>query len=406
MTSSLSVPPPLMVSEPGSFAEHTIRVRKPQIIADIISYNDLPQEIESGLRRLANEIASDAVGPLREQAADSGFWLEQWRPFQGLSWLELPWFFAETYFYRRVLEVTHYFDEHHPWYNVDPFAPQKRLALAEGLPILSSHLRSLSEISIEERFRRWLERSLWGNLADLSNPEVSHRARSPLTAGSKELLIDHSEEVWRLCQRGALRLVDWITDNCGLELLSDLGMADVMLTEGWVGKIRMHLKPQPYFVSDAMPVDALTTIEALSHHTDPDLTSLGNRLQEHFQRGDLVLGTDPFWATCLHLTQMPERLRATLAEGDLIILKGDVNYRRLLEDRHWPPDTSLEAITAYMPTRFLVLRTLKAELIVGLPPGLAECLQRKDPHFLTSGSYALVHLVPASQRDIREISNK
>lgn len=53
----------------------------------------------------------------------------------------------------------------------------------------------------------------------------------------------------------------------------------------------------------------------------------------------------------------------------MLVLKGDVNYRRLLEDRHWPPTTRLEEVTQFMPTSTLSLRTLKAEIMVGLAEG-------------------------------------
>jgi len=109
--------------------------------------------------------------------------------------------------------------------------------------------------------------------------------------------------------------------------------------------------------------------------------------------GNLELRTDPFWATHLFLTQLPEALRTELAGADLLVLKGDVNYRRLLEDRHWPSTTLLEAVVRYIPTSTLSLRTLKAEIMVGLAEGEAERLDREDPDWRTDGRRGLVHLV-------------
>jgi hypothetical protein len=96
---------------------------------------------------------------------------------------------------------------------------------------------------------------------------------------------------------------------------------------------------------------------------------------------------------CLPFRQFPDDLRDTLGSSDLILLKGDVNYRRLIDDRHWPPTSDLATIAAHMPSSFLALRTLKGELLVGLPEGLAEKLASEDPTWLINGERGLIHLV-------------
>jgi hypothetical protein len=67
-----------------------------------------------------------------------------------------------------------------------------------------------------------------------------------------------------------------------------------------------------------------------------------------------------------------------------------VNYRRLLDDRHWPPSTPLEEITSYFPAPFLVLRPLKGEILAGLAPGQAEILAAQDPTWLINGQRGLI----------------
>jgi hypothetical protein len=93
------------------------------------------------------------------------------------------------------------------------------------------------------------------------------------------------------------------------------------------------------------------------------------------------------------LPQLPPPLREELACSNLVILKGDVNYRRLLSDLHWPHTTRLEEITAYFPTSFLVLRTLKGEIVVGLEPGQAEELAAQDAAWLINGKRGIIQLV-------------
>jgi hypothetical protein len=79
-----------------------------------------------------------------------------------------------------------------------------------------------------------------------------------------------------------------------------------------------------------------------------------------------------------------------LAAADLVIFKGDVNYRRLVGEVHWPPTTPFAQATAYFPAPLVALRTCKGELIVGLAAGEAERLQAEDPAWMVNGRRGLI----------------
>ena len=102
-------PPPLMTSEPGSFTRATIVERKPQIIRQVIQDNDYPPEIVRALELFCEEIASYPMQPLRESAPDIAGWNTSLEAYAGKTWLEVPWYFAEVFFYRKLLEATRYF---------------------------------------------------------------------------------------------------------------------------------------------------------------------------------------------------------------------------------------------------------------------------------------------------------
>jgi hypothetical protein len=174
-------------------------------------------------------------------------------------------------------------------------------------------------------------------------------------------------------------------------------LADLLLGQGWVGQVRFHLKAQPFFVSDAMLQDLETTLVALGASSHGGIQGLGRRLRACLDTGRLVFHAEPFWTTPLMFHQFPAELQADLSGSGLVILKGDVNYRRLLDDRHWPHTTPLEEIAAYFPAPFLVLRTLKGEIQVGLAPGQAEALSAQDPDWLINGQRGLVHLCRPGQ---------
>jgi hypothetical protein len=91
--------------------------------------------------------------------------------------------------------------------------------------------------------------------------------------------------------------------------------------------------------------------------------------------------------------QMPQDVRARLAEADLVILKGDVNYRRLLDDAHWPFTTSMESAAGYFPAPFVTLRTLKGEIMVGLLPSQVEELNASDPTWLINGKRGVIQFI-------------
>jgi hypothetical protein len=91
--------------------------------------------------------------------------------------------------------------------------------------------------------------------------------------------------------------------------------------------------------------------------------------------------------------EMPVHLRQELASAGLVLVKGDVNYRRLLDDRHWPPTTRMEAVCVYFPAPFVTLRTLKSEIMAGLQPGQAQALQVEDSTWLINGKRGVIQLV-------------
>lgn len=382
-----------MTSDPGSFARSTIVERKPQIIAQVLADHDYPAEIVAALHAFRDEIASQPMQPLREQSADTAAWNAELACYAGRTWLEVPWYFAETFFYRKLLEAVRYLQPG-PWQAVDPFGPQKRQQEAGALARLEASWDQLAGLAADVLFETLLHSALWGNRADLSNLTVKEQALAGLAAQDEKhlLLIDHSAEVHRLLAAGVQR-VDFINDNVGLDSLFDLVLADFLLTHGWAQRVAMHLKDRPFFVSDAMPQDIEAVLAALTQSSNSSVRSLAARLAGAQAAGRLLLKTDPFWTSFQMFRDMPAELQADIAAAEFAIVKGDVNYRRLLDDRHWPPATRMEDVAGYFPTSFVALRTLKGEIMVGLAAGQAEQLSTEDPDWLINGKRGVVHFV-------------
>ncbi len=387
-----TLPPYLMTSDPGSFARKTIIERKPQIIRQVIADNDYPPEVNTKLDNLRDEIASQKIQPLYESAADAAFWNAEVTNYAGKTWLQIPWYFAETYFYRKVLEAVGYFQPGEKQ-GCDPFGKQKHEQIDNDIRKLAIEWEQLSALEPETRFEALLHSCLWGNRADLSNFTVTEKGRGGLTAHEERhlILIDHTETIQKLLSDGVSR-VDFICDNVGSDLLFDLGLTDFLLDKGWTKEVHLNLKNQPFFVSDAMPADVLHTINALQKSPDAAMQNWGQRLEKNLSAGRLILETDQFWTTCLMFRQMPEHLRRRLTHSKVVLIKGDVNYRRLLDDRAWPHTTLMEEVCSYFPAPFVTLRTLKGEIMVGLEFGQAEELQAKDPTWMINGKRGVIQL--------------
>jgi uncharacterized protein with ATP-grasp and redox domains len=390
----IALPPVLMTSEPGSFAYWTFAERHPGILDDIVTWNDYPAAIVASLRALRDELTRGVIQPLREDAPDREFWNDHAREHLGKSWLDVPWYWAEAFFWRRILEAVRYFQPGE-FYRRDPYARQKRDELApDAAPrALLSVWRHLPSDAAGV-FRTLVQASLWGNRTDLSYAQVrDDRNGTPaLERERANILIDDTARVWEFLQTPRAR-IDFIGDNAGPELLFDFALTDFLLRAGSAEKIVWHLKPQPFFVSDTMIADVHIALDALANSAARELRELAARLRAAIDAARLVLIDHPFWVTGEFFHTMPEDLRANIAQAELVISKGDANYRRLVGDCHWDPTTPFETAAGYFPATLVALRTLKAELIVGLKKGEAERLQAQDPAWLVNGRRGVIQFL-------------
>lgn len=69
-----------------------------------------------------------------------------------------------------------------------------------------------------------------------------------------------------------------------------------------------------------------------------------NSLIESESKNRLSYCTCPFLCTASPGWEMPLSLAELLSEQDLMIGKGDANYRRLVGDLHWPYETPLNQV--------------------------------------------------------------
>jgi len=241
---------------------------------------------------------------------------------------------------------------------------------------------------------------LWGNKCDLSISAGSQKAASgDPVAGldhlASHIMVNHGEEAWaHLVKKESKALIDIVMDNSGYELFTDLCLADFLVSSGIATVIRFRIKDQPWFVSDTTPKDFSWTMERLATSNDPGLKEVGNRWKNHLEEGRWTTHSDSFWTyphTFCQMSTVDSNLYNTLSEADLIIFKGDLNYRKLVGDLNWETTAPfLTALQGFLPAPILSLRTSKADVMVGLEPGQAEETSRVDPNWMVNGEWGVV----------------
>jgi hypothetical protein len=355
--------------------------RHPALIDKVRDGLPYPPERRRALDDLAAEITG-VLRPLPDDAHDRAVWADWGRDYLGLRWYDVPFLWAESYFYRKLLDAVGYFAPG-PWHGVDPFEPFKAAELAA--PELTADLAALDEPTTD-RDAALLTASLWGNRADLGFQLSASHGR----AESGGLVADQSTRLWDLLDAtpGTVCLV---ADNSGRELVPDLVLADHLLATGRAATVTLHVKPYPYYVSDATTADVVATLRRMVGSSGR-AEKTGRRLWQAVADGVLSVRAHPFSCAPWSYRHAPPDLVAEFAAATVTIMKGDLNYRRLVGDRSWHATTPFEQVTDYFPGPVAALRTLKSDVVVGLTGDVLADLDATGEPWRTSGTHALVQV--------------
>jgi len=365
-------PPIILGNESNSFASFTLKNRFPHIIQKVIIDNEPDAIAVNQLKRLNDEISTKTIKRLsNNKSEDRTLWANYVQPYLGKKWPDAPFFFVEMYFYRRILEALSYFDLD----SESPIDPYKKIKDKElrasdsqvqeyALALKSAKTASCNNL---EDLTFFITSSIWSNRADLSqlpsnlngDTEIISSAVNPLLINDLPIFSDFIKN------KETLDRVDVILDNSGAELLADLALTTYLLESGIAKSVFLHCKASPVFVSDATLADVNITVDYMQNSQLPHVKSWVKNLLLFIEQGRLVLCCHNFWTLPLFFREFPDDLSLDLKLSNLVIVKGDANYRRLVEDRHWSISTRLKHTVDYFPTNFIALRVLKSELLVG-----------------------------------------
>lgn len=383
--------PVIVADEPGTFPHSVLAERHPAIIRQVCEAFPYEPGQRRALDALLANCTEGTIEPLPAGAYDRERWTA-WgmHTYAGRSWYDAPWLWSESWFYRCLLEAVGYFTPG-PWQGIDPFRPSKLAELDS--PATDEELAALDDLTgrpEQEQARALLHGSLWGNRADLGFRLSAEGAEE--TTPVPALVADDSEQLWRLLGDSGTSTLCLVADNAGRELVPDLLLIAHLLAHGRVGRAVLHIKPHPYYVSDATTADVVDGIRRLTGAGGAAAT-YGRDLWAALADGRLALRAHPFSCAPLPYEEMPDDLRADFAAADLTVLKGDLNYRRLVGDRYWPPTTPFTDATAYFPGPVAALRTLKSDVITGLDATTEAALTAAEgQRWRTAGTHALIQV--------------
>jgi hypothetical protein len=373
-------------NRPGSYPLRVLTERHPTIVERVGAAHPYGPRQRGALEALHAEITDGRVAPLPDGAAGKDAWDAWGAPYFGRPWTDTPFLWAEGYFYTKLLTAVDFWGPD-PWTGVDPFAAMKaeELAAAEFAADLAAIGAPDPAGDAPTRTAGLLLGAVWGNQADLGFL-ISEEGRP---GAESHLLADDTGAVVEAL--AGARRVAVLADNTGRELLADLVLLEHLLAGNPRLRVELLLKPHPYFISDATLPDLLAVLTALAGGP-PGAAALAARLDALLRSGRLAPVTHWFCGVPFAYDRMPADLRDSLAGCDLVLSKGDLNYRRLLGDRYWPGTTRFADAVGYFPTRVAALRTVKSDVVVGLSGQRLSTLDSAETQWRVTGRYAMVQL--------------
>ncbi|KAK6835963.1 hypothetical protein PG987_006458 [Apiospora arundinis] len=427
--------PPYMTNDKTSFAYVSARERWPVIISQAIddTYQTLSQCNDTGkkgegqtiveeLTRLKYELQHDhQLTSLRDDGEpDIAQYNEELEKLGNPTWFNAPWLYSECYLYRRVNTS---FNLSTYWKSYDIFARQKMSTFRSSRPAVLELAARFKELVLqidkgknststdyeeaqEALFHEMCEICLWGNATDLSlltsltYEDIQKLQGSEARKNSKgNILINNLDIAYELLKKAKDEGRSAESISCSitpaLSCMSTLSWPATYCRRAW----RLTLCSTPNLSPDLLsalanpksfydiPSDEKRqdkTPETISDKEAEEMSFLFRQWAGFHAAGQLVLRPDRFWTHAGSFWRLPveKDLYEDLKASELVIFKGDLNYRKLTGDAAWDPTTPFtEALGPLGPgsgINVLAMRTCKADVVVGLKPGEDEDIRASE----------------------------
>jgi hypothetical protein len=376
-------PNPIKRVHGKGFVDYTINHRLPKILSNIEEQIQNQGKLGAARAMLAAIIEEEPID-LKIFAHPTAYWGDYLNHLNGLNWGDLSFFDVEFLFYHGLNSIAGYYDS-----GVDVFLSTRQLALAQALPVLKSGLEKLSKFSGKELLFRVLLHSLFANETDYS--QIAASPSGPKLWEERILLDDSEKLILSLNQVYDETKIHVIADNAGLELCWDLVLIDTILGLSGNAKVVIHVKPWPMFVSDALYTDVEETLRKFTDFNhSKEMRLVGQRLRHAIDSNRLFINTEADWGEPRHFNELEEGLAANLQSSTNVISKGDLNYRRFIQDLQWKIDTSPEVATFGVPFKAFALRVLKSDAVIGIDSSIATIAAHKFCDWRSCGHFAII----------------
>eukprot|EP01006_Ploeotia_vitrea_P000856 TRINITY_DN103782_c0_g1_i1.p1 TRINITY_DN103782_c0_g1~~TRINITY_DN103782_c0_g1_i1.p1 ORF type:complete len:417 (+),score=38.90 TRINITY_DN103782_c0_g1_i1:32-1282(+) len=402
--------PPLQLFDDNNcqtFKYHTLTVRMPRVASNVIEQNTyLTEDQKRRVQELISELEGTGKGICRAVAQPLGGGTKEeaelfhcMDPWLGKEWVHTPWLYGEVYFYHRLYECVDYHTT-----KKDPFGQLKKKSVNDAQQLITQLLQhyntqtkqQLDHHSAQEIGKGLMYSSLWGNKMDLSRFLIDDASRQDTTHNADNVLCDHINMCWDhiVDHKGKSSQMDVILDNMGFELFTDLVLVSFLIDQNYTTTVHLHCKPYPYYVSDATKDDVHWLLQFLCEHEESAVSTFGKHFACLIDGKQVILHDDPFWCSPMEFRHFPQHLKSHLETSTLTFVKGDLNYRKLIDDRHWNYNTPFKQIiegypSGGFPSPVCALRTLKCELVCDVSDAKVEAAAAKDKDWLVSSQWGV-----------------
>ncbi|MDO5774284.1 MAG: ARMT1-like domain-containing protein [Spirochaetales bacterium] len=385
----------------GSFAKFTIENRFPKIFKEVCS-----EEYESFIKdhKVDDEKILHSNIPGVDELKKS---ISSYKDYTIKDFFEkAPFFLVEFYFYHLLLSLRNYDN-----LKFDFFAAKKDADWKDRAEDFSSKLSVLFD-DFEKFNKRKFSKKEKQEFNERKNEHIKSILYYSLTSNTGDLSQLHeirSESVKCLCNETEIcqnyldvtkpySRFDIICDNSGAELFSDIYLAVFFLVYGLAKKVVFHLKPCPFFVSDATIDDFSKLVAALTKN------GKNTELLDFISKKKIeVFSPNDFWVEPYYFDKMPNGLKNHFDKSNLVIIKGDLNYRRLVGDfNKYANETKSSINFETLEERCLFKnksnkniplvapRVLKSDVFVGIDSVFEAIGRNSDSQFKTDGKWGVI----------------
>lgn len=358
----------------------------------------------------------------------------------GAYFSDLPFIDAEHVFYFYILDTfyglnddikKYMSDNTFPDYIPDPYKKKKRKAieddLCKGLPndenseeehssileclkiiielnkILEGHSdKGMKSTKTDEKLKEITNLSLYSNTNDLS--QLRDRVRKVIDNNS---IYPNNLEYFLKCIKLLKKdtKVNYLVDNSGVEFFSDLTFAYVLIQVSNINKVSLLINKLPIFVSDVIESDYEHMINIVEkylknkkNNIPDDYLKALELIKDKIKEKQIELHSDFNWnmPTSYDIMAKNGYKEVFTESNSILIIKGDLNYRRLVTDKNWHYSDDILEHTDYIECPTLVVRSIKSDLVIDYDKkGKKKYTEweKKDKYWRENGEYGVIRFI-------------